>query len=91
MVIYEVYYRDMLIGRLYISEGRHRYVPNAENAERIAREVPIRPELIRGTEWGPPIPFFEQRILNHRRFGREKLISEHTNHYVMKMITEDLC
>ena len=35
MAVYEAYYRDMLIGQRYNSEGRHRYVSNAENAERV--------------------------------------------------------
>lgn len=86
MIEYEVYYRDTLLGHLYIRDGQHRYVPIKEAVEEVRHRVPLTVEMIRGYQWGKPIPFFHERIENAKRFGAEACISRQTDYFVMKMV-----
>ena len=89
MIQYEVFCEDILLGRLEIREGQHRYVPCAENVEQVQRRVPLPWEMVRGRDWGKPIPFFQERIENARRFGTEKRIRYHTDLFDMRMVAEE--
>lgn len=86
MVTYAFYYKDILLGHLEIWEGKHRYTPITENVRRVEREVPLIREVIQGYDWGKPIPFFQERIRNATRFGKEKCIRYHTDLYTMRMV-----
>lgn len=86
MVVYEFYYKKILLGHLYIRDGQHRYVPIAENVDQVKRECPLPMVTIRGCEWGRPIPFFQERIENATRFGMEKDIRYHTDLFRMRMV-----
>lgn len=86
VVTYAFYYKDVLLGYLEIREGKHRYTPITENVRRVEREVPLIREVIRGYDWGTPIPFFQERIRNAARFGKEKCIRYHTDLFTMIMV-----
>lgn len=86
MIEYEVYYRETLLGHLYIRDGQHCYVPAPEAVEQLRHKVPLLREMIRGYRWGEPIPFFKERIENAKRFGMEAYIYRHTDDFVMKMV-----
>lgn len=88
MVVYEFYYRDTLLGHLYIRDGQHRYVPIAEAVAQVKHTCPLDVVMIRGCEWRKPIPFFYERIENATRFGKEKLIRYHTDLFTMRMVEE---
>ena len=87
MVVYEIYYKDILLGHLYIRDGQHRYIPIVETIEVAVRcRAFLFREVIQDYQWGKPIPFFQQRIENAKRFGMEKNIYRHTDNYVMRMV-----
>ena len=88
MVIYEVSYDDVLLGHLYIKDRQHHYVPIPEAAEDLRHKVPLIREMIHGYPWGKPIPFFQERIENATRFGKERLIRYHTDLFAMRMISD---
>ena len=88
MIKYEFYFKDVLLGHLYIRDGQHRYVPVAENVQNVQHHVPLTREMICGREWGSPIPFFQERIENAKRFGMETCIRYHTDQFTMQMILE---
>ena len=88
MVIYEFYCDDILLGHLYIRDGQHCYVQIEETVDQVQRTYPLPVEVIRGYEWGKPIPFFQERIENATRFGMEKCIRYHTDLFMMRMVSE---
>ena len=89
MVVYEFYYKDILLGHLYIRDGQHCFVPIAENVDQAKQRYPLPWQVERGYEWGKPIPFFKERIENATRFGMEKCIRYHTDLFMMRMVTEE--
>lgn len=86
MIKYEFYWKNVLLGHLYIRDGQHRFVPIAETVDQVRQRCPLPWEVVRGREWGKKIPFFQERIENATRFGKEKLIRYHTDEYVMRMV-----
>lgn len=73
---YEIFYRNILIGILYINpEGLYKYVPDIANTEKVKAEISIIKEMLTGTEWVEPIPFFKNRIEAAKRFSLEDDIS----------------
>lgn len=88
MIIYEFYCRDVLLGHLYIQNKQHRYIPIPENVGEMEKKYPLDRVMIHGYEWGKPIPFFQERIENATRFGKEKLIRYQTDEFLMRMIEE---
>ena len=88
MVVYEFYYKDILIGHLQIENGLHHYIPIAEAVQPLRERVPLLREMVEGYPWGKPIPFFKERIENATRFGMEKCIRYHTDLFLMRMISE---
>lgn len=88
MIQYAVFYKDILLGHLYIRDGQHSYVPHDVHVQQVQREVPLPWEMIRGRDWGKPIPFFQERIENAARFGMETCIRYHTDLFLMRMVSE---
>lgn len=86
MIKYEFYWKNVLLGHLYIRNKQHCFVPIPENISKMEKKVPLPWEVVRGREWGKKIPFFQERIENATRFGKEKLIRYHTDEYVMRMV-----
>ena len=81
--MYQVFYKDVEIGLLEVNEqGQHRYVVNSEAVNKIKDEVPLIPEMLNGTEWGEPIPFFKERLENGSRFDLT-VIQYHTDFFRM--------
>lgn len=84
---YQVFYKEIEIGLLEVNEnGQHRYTANSEAVESIKNEVPLIPEMLEGTEWVDPIPFFKERIDNGSRFDLT-VIQYHTD--LFRMVKEN--
>ena len=80
---YQVFYKEIEIGLLEVNEnGQYRYTANSEAVESIKNEVPLIPEMLEGTEWVDPIPFFKERIDNGGRFDLT-VIQYHTDFFRM--------
>ncbi len=75
-----------MLGFLLIRDGLHRYIPEAEGVKKARELVPLTREMQAGRDWGKPIPFFQERIENARRFGMEKYIRYHTDLFTMRML-----
>ena len=88
MIKYEFYWKNVLLGHLYIRDGQHRFAPIAEAVDQVRQGCPLPWEVERGYEWGKPIPFFKERIENATRFGMEKCIRYHTDLFTMLMVSE---
>ena len=88
MVVYEVYYADVLIGHLQVENGLHQYLPDGDSIRSIQQKVFLLREMTEFHPWGTPIPFFDQMIRNNKRIGREKEIYYHNNRCNLRMIPE---
>ena len=87
MVTYKVYYKKTSIGILCISdEGKHKYISNKENIEKIEKtsDICIIPDAKKDRDWGEPIMFFENRITNCKRFGIEDIVKYPNSEYYLK-------
>lgn len=72
---YEVYYRDILIGRLSVDEnGRHAYKPEKAGIAAVEDRVCLLRVMKEGTDgYGEPIPFFQNRLYNMKRNGLHQM------------------
>ncbi len=87
MIAYRIFYWGLEIGLLEINEqGQHRYTPIPETTRQVSL-APFR-ELETGQDWGRPIPLFQNRINDARRFHAERDITRVTDHFRM-LIVED--
>lgn len=85
---YEIFYRDILIGVLLINqEGLYKYTPNA-NTEKVKAEISVINEMLTGTDWVEPIPFFKNRIDAAKRFSLEDDISTKKDQFRFKKVSE---
>lgn len=85
---YAVFYQDTKIGTLEINaEGKHKYTPDSEGTQLVKNSISIFYEMISGTDWRDPIPFFENRIKDSKRFGNEEIIARNTDFF--KLIKEE--
>ena len=86
---YQIFYKEIEIGLLEVNEtGQHRYTANSEAVQKIKEEVPLIPEMLNGTDWREPIPFFEERILNASRFDLA-VIQYHTDLFKMVQLKQN--
>ena len=87
MIVYEVHYRNHLLGYLYIENGLHRYTPIVQTVQMLQREAFLLRETTVDYPWGKPIPFFDRMICNNRNAGREKELYSHNNNYVLRLVS----
>ena len=83
---YEVYYRDTFLGMLTVDTAadRYAYVPCQDAVAQVKEEVALIREMVEGTAgFVPPIPFFQSRLRNMRRFGLSEL-HYHTDYFCIK-------
>lgn len=86
---YEIFYRDILIGVLLINqEGLYKYTPNIANTEKVKAEISVITEMLTGTDWVEPIPFFKNRIDAAKRFSLEDDISTQKDLFRFKKVSE---
>ncbi len=83
---YIVYYKGVKIGTLEVNEkGQHRYTPDTNGLEAVKENIQIFPELFKQSDWGDPIPLFNNRIQDAKRFHKEtKNISNHTDKFELE-------
>ena len=87
-LIYQIFYKEILIGILEVNEsGQYRYTPDLEAVAGIKNEVPLIREMLEKSDWREPIPFFKERIENASRFNLE-VIRYHTDLFKMVRISE---
>lgn len=83
---YEFYYKDLLIGFLYVDETTHQhsYQPIHENVIKIKDEVVLTVEMEKGTNgYVASLPFFQER-LKYMKIWNLKKIAYHTDYFVLK-------
>lgn len=87
MLKYVILCKNIKIGILEINDnGQHKYTPDTSGIDAIKNEVPLLNDLLHETDWRSPIPFFENRIEDAKRFSKEKDIQNHTDPFRMILI-----
>ena len=86
---YEVYYRDVLIGSLFVnSDYKYHYEPNFEGVEKVKDTACLLRVMEEGTtDFGDPIPFFQER-LRYMKLWKLGVINYQTDKFVIKKISE---
>lgn len=82
---YDVFYRDLLIGRLLVKGKQHKYEVEKTSIERLEGKVPIDPVLLETRDWGEPIPFFKTRLQNASRFDNQEIGYQTDNYKILKV------
>lgn len=86
---YEIFYKDILVGVLLINqEGLYKYTPDSANTEKVKAKVSLISEMLTGTDWCEPIPYFKNRIEAAKRFSLEDDISTQKDLIVFKKVSE---
>lgn len=81
---YTIFYDEVKIGVLEINErGQHKYTPDENGVEQVKDKVLLMHDMLEKTDWRDPIPFFENRIENAKRFSHENDIYSHTDCFRM--------
>lgn len=73
---YELFYRDVLIGTLEVDPvtKKHNYIPDADGVAEVSDRANLLRVMKEGTaDFGEPIPFFENRLRNMKRFGLHEM------------------
>ena len=86
MIKYNVYYKETRIGILYIDEAEENsycYVADKKAIEDVEKKenVLIIADARSDRRFGEPIPFFESRIENCKRFGFEDVVKYPNSDY----------
>lgn len=86
---YEVFYKDELIGMLSVnSAGRYCYEPIPDGVEAVKDSACLLRVMIDGSDgFGEPIPFFQNRLMNMKRFGLHQ-VNYQTDYYLIREITD---
>lgn len=86
IIQYRIFVKDIEIGLLQINaKGQHRYFPIKENVDKVYNWITFG-EMLHPRNWGDPIPFFENRIQDARRFNVERDFRHQTNPFHFLMI-----
>lgn len=86
---YEIFFKNnILLGVLFINNGLYKYIPEEKNTEKISEEVSLTNEMLTGTDWVEPIPFFKNRIENAKRFSLEDDIRTQKDCFRMVKVSE---
>lgn len=87
---YEVFYKDVLIGNLFVNnEYKYCYEPVSEGVERVKDSACLLRVMEEGTNgaFGEPIPFFQER-LRYMKLWKLGVINYQTDNFVIKKISE---
>lgn len=87
---YEVYYKDVFIGKLFVNdEYKYCYEPVFEGVEKVKDRACLLKVMENGTdgEFGEPIPFFQER-LRYMKLWKLGVINYQTDKFAIKRITE---
>ncbi len=87
---YEVFYKDVLIGNLFVNnEYKYCYEPVFEGVERVKDFACLLRVMEEGTNgaFGEPIPFFQER-LRYMKLWKLGVINYQTDNFVIKRISE---
>lgn len=85
---YIVFYKNTKIGVLEINDkNQHKYTPDKNGVQEVKDCISIFYEMLVESDWREPIPFFENRINDAKRFSQEKDIRNQTDPF--RMIRED--
>lgn len=87
---YEVFYRDTLIGYLTVDTktDRYRYDPVPEGVAEVEETACLLRVMKEGQpEFGEPIPFFQNRIYNMKRWNLT-VVNYQTDSYVMRLLPD---
>ena len=80
IIHYQVYWKDNLIGDLFIQNHQYKYVPHDETIQQVRKFAFLLEETMTARDWGKPIRFYQQMLENCSRFeGRS--IGYHNNNY----------
>ena len=87
---YELFYKEVYLGRLTVNEaGLHRFEPEEEGIKAVKDRAPLMRELERGTEgFVSPIPFFQSRLRQMRRWGLNE-INYQTDWFLLRKRPEE--
>ncbi len=89
MTVYTILCKDIVIGKLQIDDqNRYRYLPREEGIRVVEQNFPLLNDFKKEHDWGEPIPFFQNKIRNASRFGRELDIGSFTDPF--RMILQDV-
>ena len=83
---YELFYRGFFIGVLTVENGtgKHHYEPIPEGVSKVQNMTSLTREMREGTDgYVTPIPFFENRLRNMKRFGLDE-INYQTDYFLLK-------
>ena len=86
MDIYKLSFKDTFLGTLRVDAdtGKYAFEPNPAGVEAVKDETVLTVEIERGTNgFVPPIPFFQNRIMNMKRADLEE-IRYHTDYFVLR-------
>lgn len=79
---YTVFYNTVKIGKLEINEkGEHKYTPDIVGTKTVKPSIQIFHELLEKSDWREPIPLFESRIQDAKKFSQENDISNQTDDF----------
>lgn len=84
---YRIDCKGIPVAILEISGDRCRVTPVLEgllNPE--VQKVSLPVDISQGQDWGDPIPFFQNKIRNAERFGREAYIGSFTDPFCMVLL-----
>ncbi len=73
---YEFFYRDILIGVLEVDPvtKKHNYIPDADGVKEASDRACLLRVMKEGTgDFVEPIPFFDNRLRNMKRFGLHEM------------------
>lgn len=86
MEIYELKFKDTFLDILTVdtATGQYAFEPDFAGVDAVKEETFLIVEITKGTQgFVPPIPFFQNRIMNMKRAGLE-IIRYHTDYFVLQ-------
>lgn len=85
---YAVFYKETRIGTLFVQNGKHRYIPDAESVRAICDRASLLLEMREGTDgFVDPIPFFQNRLMHMRRWNLDE-INYQTDWFLLRRVKE---
>lgn len=88
MMIYQLFYREYLIGTLEVNpdNNMHKFTPDEKGVSEAKKLTSLTKEMVEGTAgFVEPIPFFQNRLMNMNRNGLTE-INYQTDFFVLKKI-----
>lgn len=88
---YQVFYKDTLIGHLTVDTGvnQYRYLPCPEGVAKVEKAACLLRVMVEGQpQFDEPIPFFQNRIYNMKRWNLT-VVNYQTDNYTLRLLPED--